>query len=75
MFKVGDLIRLKRGYEKDLKAEAGATAIVTEINVIVSVSGWFGSPNIEYIRLDWVRDEKDHNQSNGFYIPDRFTKI
>jgi hypothetical protein len=75
MFKPGDLIRLKRGYDGGMVAQSGATARVTETDVYISTNGWFGSPTEEFIRIEWLRDGLDNGQSNGLYHPDTFTKI
>ena len=75
MFKVGDLVRLKRGYDDKFKASAGATAHVVEIEVYVAIYGWPGSPCHNYMRIEWVRDGKDNGQSNGLYYPEDFAKV
>jgi hypothetical protein len=75
MFKVGDLVRLKRGYDTQFKASAGATATITEISVFKNIYGWYGSPTREYVRIEWVRDGKDNGQSNGLYYPEDFAKV
>jgi hypothetical protein len=75
MFKVGDLVRLKRGYDGQFKASAGATGRVTETGVYIAIYGWFGSPTREYVRIEWVRDDKDNGQGNGLYYPEDFAKV
>ena len=75
MFKVGDLVRLKRGYESQFKATAGATARVTEVGIYYATSGFLNSPQKEYMRIEWVRDGKDNGQSNGLYYPEDFAKV
>lgn len=75
MFKPGDLVRLKRGYDDSLVAKAGATARVIETDCYLSIHGWFGSPTREHIRIEWVRDGQDHGQANGLYYPEDFAKV
>lgn len=74
MFNVGDLVRLKRGYDTDFVAVAGATAKVIEVGQQQAIYGWYGSPTKEYIRIEWIRDGKDNGQSNGLYFPEDFVK-
>jgi|GEM_PF-6449341 len=75
MFKVGDLVKLRKGYESQMLARPGALAKVTEVNIGYSATGFPGSMWIECIRIEWLRDNLDMNQSNGMYSPSHFSKV
>lgn len=75
MLNPGDMVRLKRGYDGDFVADAGATARVTATGIYIASHGWPGSEAKAYIRLEWERDGKDNGQSNGLYVQDDFAKV
>jgi hypothetical protein len=61
-FKCGDELIYKPAYPKCMAAESGARAIC-----MGNDSG--------YVKIKWIRDDKDHGQRNGGYDEEDFVLI
>lgn len=62
--KIGDILEFEGA--KNYSAEKGARAIY---------KGTYNAHDEEFIRVEWIRDGKDHNQDNGGYFASQFTKV
>jgi hypothetical protein len=61
---IGDILEFEGA--KSYAAEKGARAIY---------KGTYNASDEEFIRVEWIRDGKDHDQDDGGYFFSQFTKV